>query len=267
MITGKSLLEGRCILVTGASSGIGHATAKTVADHGAATIVHYRSQPQPAFDLVAAIQESGGRAVAIGADLASESEVANLFREIDAFGQLDGLVANAGIWPEDPVALADMTHEQWRRTLDVNLDGVFFSCRDFLRRVPPRGPASAVLIGSTAALFGEEGHADYSASKSALIGLSLTLKNEIVRHNPLGRVNLVHPGWVETPMAAAALERKDVVATTTATMALRKVAKPDDVAQLVLFLLADSLSGHLTGLSLPVAGGMEGRLLHDPKSL
>ena len=260
-------LAGRCVLVTGASSGIGHAVAAEVARQGAAAVVHYRSQRQSALDLVESITRSGGRAVALGADVAVEDDVERLFSEIDRFGKLDGLVANAGIWTEPSVPLTEMSHRQWRHTLDVNLDGAFFSCRGFLQRLPDDGPASAVLVGSTAALFGEEGHADYAASKSALVGLMLSLKNEIVRRNPLARINLVHPGWVATPMAAAALENEGVVARTTATMALRKIAKPEDVAQLVVFLLADSLSGHLTGLSLPVAGGMEGRLLHDPNAL
>jgi len=120
-----------------------------------------------------------------------------------------------------------------------------------------------VLVASTAALFGEAEHADYAAAKAAMAyGLTRSLKNEIVRLAPRGRVNCVCPGWTRTPMAAYGLADAAALARVQATMALRKIAEPEDVAGLIVFLTAERLAGHISGAIVPVAGGMEGRLLH-----
>src|SRR5438067_2105159 len=126
----------------------------------------------------------------------------------------------------------------------------------------PRGHGSLVLVGSTAGRFGEAGHADYAAAKSAIqVGLLLSLKNEIVRVALNGRVNAVAPGWTYSPMTRGALDQ-DVVDRVTRTMALRKVATADDIARAVVVLASDELSGHITGEVVTVAGGMEGRTIH-----
>jgi 3-oxoacyl-[acyl-carrier protein] reductase len=119
-----------------------------------------------------------------------------------------------------------------------------------------------VFVGSTAGVFGEAGHADYAAAKSAITGgLLLSLKNEIVRIAPRGRVNAVAPGWTETPMTRGLVD-PDQVRAVSRTMALRKVASPNDVAAQVVVLASDRLSGHVTGQLVVVAGGMEGRTVH-----
>ena len=118
-------------------------------------------------------------------------------------------------------------------------------------------------MGSTAGIFGEAGHADYAAAKSAILGgLLLSLKNEIVRVAPLGRVNAVAPGWTESPMTRGHVD-PDRVRAVSRTMALRKVAQPEDVAAQVVVLASDTLSGHVTGQVVVVAGGMEGRTVHE----
>jgi 3-oxoacyl-[acyl-carrier protein] reductase len=120
------------------------------------------------------------------------------------------------------------------------------------------------LIGSTAGVFGEAGHADYAAAKSAVIrGLLLSLKNEVVRVAPRARVNAVAPGWTRSPMTRREVEDPSLVDRVTRTMPLRKVATPEDVAAQVVILASDELSGHLTGEVVVVAGGMEGRVLHE----
>ena len=120
-----------------------------------------------------------------------------------------------------------------------------------------------MLVGSTAGVFGEAGHADYAAAKSAIVtGLLLSLKNEIVRITPAGRVNAVCPGWTVSPMTRSTLEDPSILERATRTMALRKAAAPEDVARQIVVLASDELSGHVTGQVIVVAGGMEGRLLH-----
>ena len=134
--------------------------------------------------------------------------------------------------------------------------------RAFLREVERTGHGSLVFVGSTAGVFGEAGHADYAAAKSAITGgLLLSLKNEIARIAPLGRVNAVAPGWTESPMTRGLVEL-DQVHAVSRTMALRKVAQPEDVAAQVVVLASDTLSGHVTGQLVVVAGGMEGRTIH-----
>ena len=255
-----SKLAGKGVLVTGAGGGIGSAVARAFASEGARVAVHYRSSRERA-EAVAA--ETGG--VALRADLTVEAEVDALVpAAVDALGRLDVLVANAGAWPSDDVPVWDMPLERWRATLAANLDSVFLSCRAFLRHVARTGEGNVVLISSTAGVFGEAGHADYAAAKSAIAyGFARSLKNEIVRVAPRGRVNVVAPGWTATDMARRALDDPSTEARITRTMALRKVGRAADVARAVVVLASDELSGHVTGEVVTVAGGMEGRVVHD----
>nr|HRC86286.1 SDR family NAD(P)-dependent oxidoreductase [Thermoanaerobaculia bacterium] len=247
--------------------GIGQAVARAFAAEGARVALHYHRGQEAAERLAREFEPSpAGDHLVVAADLADETAVERMYREVfDRFGRLDALVANAGVWPREPVPLARMSLERWHETLALDLDSVFLSCRGYLQHLmdAPRETASIVLVGSTAAIFGEENHADYSAAKAALsYGLTRSLKNEIVRVAPRGRVNCVCPGWVATPMSAEALADPAIVGWATSTMALAKVATPEDIAWAILFLTSDVLAGHLSGTVLPVAGGMEGRRLH-----
>lgn len=256
-------LNDSCILITGASGGIGLPTAEMFAEQGAKLVLHHHTQVEPIRELQQRIDVPN---VAVQADLRDEQQVDRLFAEgLKTFARIDTLVVNAGIYRSQPVPLHEMTSDQWRETLDADLTSAFFTCRAFLRHLAsdPRESASIVLVGSTAGLFGEADHADYAAAKAAMVyGLTLSLKNEIVRLAPRGRVNCVCPGWTRTPMAADGLADPDAVRRVQATMALRRIAEPCDVAAAIVFLASDRLAGHLTGTILPVAGGMEGRLLH-----
>ena len=258
-------LSDTCVLITGASGGIGQATARALAAEGADLGLHFHRNETAARQLA---EELPVQTTLLCADLSDERQVNTMYAEAQgALGQIDALVVNAGIWIERPSPLGDMSLEQWQKTIEVDLTAAFLTCRGFLRhlKAEPRQTASIVLVGSTAALFGEEGHADYAAAKAGLTyGLTRTLKNEIVRLAPRGRVNCVCPGWVDTPMAAGAMNDAAAVERTTATMALRKIATADDVARTIVFLLSERLAGHTSGAILPVAGGMEGRLLHLP---
>lgn len=258
-------LQDKKFLLTGASGAIGAATARLFAAEGAQLALHYNRNRAPLVELAASLSV---RSILVQADLKEEAEVDLMFARIEEdLGLLDGIVVNAGIWEPTEVPLHEMSLAQWQHTQATNLTSAFLSCRGYLRQLARTRPneASIVLVSSTAALFGEENHADYSAAKAGMsYGLTLTLKNEIVRLSPRGRVNCVCPGWVATPMSADALLDPVQVGRATATMALRKVATVEDVASAIVFLSSDQLAGHLSGTLLPIAGGMEGRMIHDP---
>lgn len=259
----KSELDGKTFLVTGASGGIGAATARSFAEEGANLVLHYHSNRKAAEALA---REMEVASAVVQADVSDEGEVDALYEKaLASFPRLNGIVVNAGIWIEDETPMHRLTLVQWRKTIETDLTGAFLTCRGFLRHLAdePREEASIVLVGSTAALFGEENHTDYSAAKAGLAyGMTRSLKNEIVRLAPRGRVNCVCPGWVDTPMAASSMEDPDAIRRATATMALRKIATAEDVAAAIVFLSSAALAGHLSGTILPLAGGMEGRWLH-----
>ena len=253
-------LQDKGVLVTGGGGGIGSVVARAFADEGARVAVHYRSSARRAEDIARSID-----GIALQADLTVESEVDELFAAtVEHLGRLDVLVANAGMWPSEDDPVWSMSLGRWRQTIAANLDTVFLSCRAFLRRVAETGSGNIVIVGSTAGIFGEAGYSDYAAAKSALSGgFLLSLKNEITRIAPAGRVNAVCPGWTRTEMTRDALEEPMLEPRITRTMALRQLGDATDVANAVVVLASDRLSRHVTGQVVTIAGGMEGRVLHE----
>src|ERR671937_2701474 len=243
-------LAGKRVLVTGASGGIGGACARAFAAEGAEVVAHYHRGRERA--------EALGDVRVIGADLTREDEVDRLFAEA---GPLQVCASVAGAWPSEDVPVWELSLERWHATLDANLTATFLTARGFLRQL--EGDGALVLVGSTAGIFGEAGHADYAAAKSALLGgLLLSLKNEVVRKSPGIRVNAVAPGWTESPMTRGHVSDEQV-GRISRTMPLRKVAQPEDVAAQVVALASPVLFGHVTGQVVTVAGGMEGRVVQD----
>jgi 3-oxoacyl-[acyl-carrier protein] reductase len=266
-------LTNKVILITGASGGIGSAIARAFAAEGAKLVLHYHRNLAGARKLRREL--AAAEPLLVRADLTKESQVRNLFALASRrFGRVDTLVANAGSWETRDVPLHRMPLKQWRGTQDGVLTSTFLCLREFFRLVENQKRGNAVLIGSTAAVFGEANHADYAAAKAAIaFGLTRSLKNELSRLAPHtrdycgGRINCVCPGWTVVPRSAAKLSDANTIRKVTATMALPQIGRPDDIANAVVYLSSDTLARHVTGQTLVVAGGMEGRLLWQPEEI
>lgn len=274
----SSKLQDRIILVTGANGGIGTAITERLLGLGAKVVEHYRSGT-PKGEQAPKGAKSGANLFPVQADLTDEAQVERLFSEARRhFGRIDGLVANAGKYTVAAAPVAEMSLVQWNRTLADNLTSSFLCVREFLKEFSSGAaaasaarsaavvgaPPAIVLIASTAGVFGEADHADYAAAKSALLGgFAKSVKNEIARLHPRGRINVVSPGWTMTEMAREKLADEAAVARVLQTIALRKVGAPADVAASVAFLLDESQSGHMSGENLVLSGGMEGRVLYE----
>jgi 3-oxoacyl-[acyl-carrier protein] reductase len=242
-------LAGKSVLVTGASRGIGRATALMAAEAGADVAVGYRSRVAEAEEVASAIRKMGRKAVTVGGDLSDPGAVAKVIDQCEAaFGQLDHCVANAGIWPEEDTAISAMAESRWREIMAQNLDSVFLTVRGALGILRPGG--SIVIVSSTAGQRGEAYHSDYAATKGGLIALT---KSMCIECAPAIRVNCVAPGWVDTELSAAPYSDggKERIAQT---IPLKRVPPSEDIAGPILFLMSD-WARHITGEILNVNGG------------
>jgi 3-oxoacyl-[acyl-carrier protein] reductase len=242
-------LANQRVLITGGSRGIGRATALLFARAGADVGITFHSRQADAEAVAREIRALGRKAFVAGGDLADPVVVQRAFRECKAaFGGLDCFVANAGIWPVEEVALQKLTDQRWRSTLSQNLDAVFLTTRAALGLMGKGG--RVVLVSSTAGQRGEAFHADYAATKGALISLTKSLAVECA---PDITVNCVAPGWVDTEMSTIpyADGGRERIA---ATIPLRRIPPPEDIAGPILFLCS-SLARHVTGEILNVNGG------------
>ncbi|MEO8226599.1 MAG: SDR family NAD(P)-dependent oxidoreductase [Gemmatimonadota bacterium] len=242
-------LSGKRALVTGGSRGVGRATALLLAQAGADVALTYHTRADEADAVAREIRALGRGVYVAGGDLAEPKVVDRVFGGIRGeFGGLDIFVANAGVWPTDEVPLARMTSARWRATMAANLDAVFLTTRAALQLMDGRG--TVVLVSSTAGQRGEANHADYAATKGALIALTKSLAVECA---PAITVNCVAPGWIDTDMSAAAFEGGGR-ARVAASIPLQRIASAADVAGPILFLCSP-LARHITGEILNVNGG------------
>ncbi len=242
-------LTGQAALVTGGSRGIGRAAALLLARAGADVALTFHTRADDAEAAAREVKHLGRRVYVGGGDLADPEVVDRLVAGVKReFGGLDIFVANAGVWPPEEIALAELPLARWRRTVAANLDSVFLTTRAALGVMRPGG--RVVIVSSTAGQRGEAYHADYAATKGALIALTKSLA---VEYAPDVIVNCVAPGWVDTEMSSPALT-KDNRARIERTIPLGHLATAEDVAGPILFLCSP-LSRHITGEVLNVNGG------------
>ena len=245
-------LSGKRAFVSGGGRGIGRATAVLLAKAGAAVAIGYRRRRAEAEETVKALVLAGGRGLSVPGDLGDPAEAK---RAVDvaakSLGGLDLVIVNHGIWPPDDVPVAQLTDTQWEGTRRANLDSVLYVCRATIPLLSEGG--KIVLVASTAGQRGEAFHADYAATKGALIAFTKSLAVELA---PRITVNCVAPGWVDTEMAQQPYGReggkgkRDIERT----IPLGRVASAEDIAGPIVFLCS-ALARHITGEVLNVNGG------------
>jgi len=245
----------KVMLVTGASRGIGAATARLAAERGYAVCVNYLRQRAAADDVVAAIERAGGRAAAVGADVASEADVARLFDAAErSLGPVSVLVNNAGIL-EQQMRLEDMTLARFERVLAANLTGTFLCAREAVRRMSTRrgGAGGAIVnVSSMAARLGAPGeYVDYAAAKGAVDSLTMGLAKEVAGDGI--RVNAVRPGLIYTEIHASGGEPGRVERLKEG-VPLKRGGRPEEVARAILWLASEEAS-YVTGSFIDVSGG------------
>ena len=265
-------LNSKVALITGGSRGIGAAAVRLFVEAGAKVVFNYQSAKAQADALVEKCRAANCRAVQC--DLSTTTAAEQLVTSaVQAFGRLDILVANHGIWPPEDAPVDRLSDEQWHRTIAINVDSVFGLVKHAVAQMkkqrsqqphsspggqsatadhpaPPTG--HIVLVSSTAGQRGEAFHCDYAASKGAIISMVKGLSTELARDNI--RVNCVAPGWVATDMSAAALNDPPTRAKVFATIPLGRVATPEEIAGPILFLCTPH-AGFITGEIFNVNGG------------
>jgi 3-oxoacyl-[acyl-carrier protein] reductase len=245
-------LDGKVAVVTGGSRGIGAAIVRLFCRAGARVLFNYQRASNEANALV---QECGSeQCAAVQAELSSPEAAAKLVQAaVDRFGRVDVVVGNHGVWPPQDVPIDEMSEQQWRNTLAVNLDSIFGLVKSGVAQMKrQKSGGHIVLISSTAGQRGEAFHCDYAASKGALISMVKGLSTELARDRIY--VNCVAPGWVETDMAAPALRDPEISKRVFSTIPLGRVGTAEEIGGAVLFLCS-RYAGFITGEILNANGG------------
>lgn len=243
----------KVLLVTGASAGIGAATARLAATRGYDLALNYNSDRAGAETVAGAARDAGARTLICQADVGDPEQIARMYREVDgAFGRLDALVNNAGV-VDRSAPVTDITHERLRRMFDINVIGAILVAKEAVLRMQAQGDGGAIVnISSAAARLGSGGqYVDYAASKAAIDTFTKGLSDEVSRENI--RVNSVRPGLIETDIHAKGGEpgRAERLAHM---VPMQRPGSAEEVADAILYLLSDAAS-YVTGSILEVTGG------------
>ena len=244
------LLDGKVALVTGGSRGIGRAIALRLAEEGAKVAISYAGNVKAAEEVKAAIEEKGGKAILVQADV-SDSEAAEgmVASVVEAFGTVDILVNNAGITRD--AIFARMKEEDFNAVINTNLKGVFHCTKAVTKLMMKQRSGRIVNMASVVGVTGNAGQANYSAAKAGVIGFTKSVARELAGRGIT--VNSVAPGFIETDMTAVLSDK--VKEAMTEEIPLKRAGKPEDVANAVLFLASDN-AAYITGQVLHVDGGM-----------
>jgi 3-oxoacyl-[acyl-carrier protein] reductase len=244
-------LNSKVALITGGSRGIGAAAVRLFVGAGAKVVFNYQSAKAQAENLVRECGAANCRAVQ--SDLSTMDAAGQLVASaIAAFGRLDILIANHGIWPPEDAPVNRLSDEQWHRTIAVNLDSVFALVKHSVGQMKKQGGGHIVLVSSTAGQRGEAFHCDYAATKGALISMVKGLSTELAPDHI--HVNCVAPGWVDTDMSAAALSDPPTRDKVFRAIPMGRVGTPDEIAGPILFLCTP-YAGFITGEVFNVNGG------------
>ena len=245
-----NLFQGRTAIVTGASRGVGRATALRLAESGANVVVNFLKEEEKANNVVALCREKGAGSIAVRGDVSIWQDAQNLaHRTIQEFDKIDLLVLNAGIWEGSPIE--EMSEEVWNRVLNTNLKAAWAMTKACVPSMKKQERGAIVLVSSTAGQRGEANFSNYAASKGGQIAFTKALASELC---PKIRVNAVAPGWIETAMVRPVFEDENYKQSVLKSIPLQRMATTDDVALSICFLLSD-WSRHITGEILNINGG------------
>jgi glucose 1-dehydrogenase len=256
----RHILAGQKALVTGGSSGIGRAVAVALGGAGADVAVNYRSGEEEAQEVVDAIKDKGGNAIALQADVSKEDQVQAMYRRMfEACGTIDILVANAGLQQDAP--FDQMTLQQWNTVINVNLTGQFLCCREAVREFKRRGvrreiscaAGKIICMSSVHDTIPWAGHVNYAASKGGIMLMMKSIAQEVAPYRI--RVNSISPGAIRTPINRPAWETPEAYAELLKLIPYKRIGEPEDIARAAVWLVSDE-ADYITGTSLYVDGGM-----------
>lgn len=244
------LFAGKTAIVTGASRGVGRATASRLAEAGSNVVINYLQNHTEADETVRLCEEKGVHAVAFQGDVSNPATAKKLAEKAVAeFGTIDLLVCNAGVWEGAPID--EMPEEVWTKVINTNLKSAWAMTRSCVPYMKKQPAAAIVMVSSTSGQRGEANYSNYSASKGGMISFTKALACELA---PKIRVNCVAPGWIETAMVRPAFDDADYERSVIESIPLKRIATTDDVALSICFLLSP-WSQHITGEILNINGG------------